>query len=415
MNRLLASISSLVCLTAVLVGFGLSTAPAQAALAVPCTVQVAGSKVPVAAGGTVTVSMSLPGSPEFLAAVAKRPIADVDVNVQFADYYGGIEVKVSNHGDPASGLLLMGAYTPTNRDPNFYVIYDDEAPDALHPESPSGRHRPPAGYPPLSTFDGGEAFPNADRYAWKLSVRNVSSVSQYVGGEATITLATCDIDGDGVDQPGDNCASVVNSGQSDADADGLGNECDPDIDGDSIANDRDNCVITGNLGQADLDGDGVGDLCDSDPDGDGVITQDNCSGVANADQANLDGDGTGDACDLDVDGDGIDNQADKCSRVSGTSRGCPTARRRVRATATANAVVGRVKSSTRSCRGPQRIRLMLVKKGPDKLVAKGRSARSGKFKIRLRGRHGTFYALVKRSYPRGIVQCSKARSGKFGR
>uniref|UniRef100_A0A6I8NS39 Thrombospondin 4 n=1 Tax=Ornithorhynchus anatinus TaxID=9258 RepID=A0A6I8NS39_ORNAN len=101
----------------------------------------------------------------------------------------------------------------------------------------------------------------------------------------------------------DNCKYVPNSGQEDADLDGVGDACDEDADGDGVLNEQDNCVLTRNPDQRNGDRDAFGDACD------------NCRSVLNNDQRDTDGDGKGDACDDDMDGDGIKNILDNCARV----------------------------------------------------------------------------------------------------
>jgi hypothetical protein len=62
----------------------------------------------------------------------------------------------------------------------------------------------------------------------------------------------------------------------------VGDVCDSDIDGDGVENPADNCPVDANPGQEDLDGDGLGDVCDVDVDGDGVNAgADNCPLVGN--------------------------------------------------------------------------------------------------------------------------------------
>ncbi|KAJ8290062.1 hypothetical protein GJAV_G00008300 [Gymnothorax javanicus] len=101
----------------------------------------------------------------------------------------------------------------------------------------------------------------------------------------------------------DNCISTPNSGQEDADNDGIGDQCDEDADGDGIKNVEDNCRLVANRDQQNSDTDSFGDACD------------NCPNVPNIDQKDTNNNGEGDACDNDIDGDGILNVLDNCLKV----------------------------------------------------------------------------------------------------
>jgi cysteine-rich repeat protein len=102
------------------------------------------------------------------------------------------------------------------------------------------------------------------------------------------SITADDMDGDGIANSADNCATVFNpirpldnGTQADADGDGVGDACDPcpsdaaamscavvdpfDVDGDGVADKGDNCPTMANADQKDSDADGKGDACDACP------------------------------------------------------------------------------------------------------------------------------------------------------
>jgi hypothetical protein len=93
-----------------------------------------------------------------------------------------------------------------------------------------------------------------------LDNRDVVSVS--MGGATPNPLyAPADTDSDGVRDLLDNCVSIANPDQLDANGNGRGDVCD-DYDKDGIVNSSDTCPDFPNRNQADTDGDGIGDACD---------------------------------------------------------------------------------------------------------------------------------------------------------
>ncbi len=98
--------------------------------------------------------------------------------------------------------------------------------------------------------------------------------------QGTLTILV-DTDGDGVEDDLDNCQTICNVYQADADGDGTGDACDAtpgcggcgqiaceqpgDLDYDGVGDALDNCPNLCNSKQLDADGDGTGDLCDTAP------------------------------------------------------------------------------------------------------------------------------------------------------
>ncbi|KAB2854308.1 MAG: hypothetical protein F9K46_17140, partial [Anaerolineae bacterium] len=139
-----------------------------------------------------------------------------------------------------------------------------------------------------------------------------------------------DLDEDGVPNEQDICPTTPNSDQLDADADGIGDVCDPDLldsDQDGLVDSLDNCPLVTNVDQLDTDADGIGDVCDPDlldTDQDGLVDSlDNCPLVTNVDQLDTDADGVGDVCDpdlLDSDQDGVMDSVDNCPLVANNNQ-----------------------------------------------------------------------------------------------
>ncbi len=125
----------------------------------------------------------------------------------------------------------------------------------------------------------------------------------------------CDDDGDGdtVADASDLCPLIPDPTQTDTDGDRLGNACDGDDDGDGYDDAEDNCPLVANPDQLNSDPDTYGDQCDADHDDDEIPdSYDNCAAAPNPDQADADGDGLGDGCDADADNDGVLNAVDSC-------------------------------------------------------------------------------------------------------
>lgn len=85
------------------------------------------------------------------------------------------------------------------------------------------------------------------------------------------TRPAADSDGDGVPNAEDNCPSVANRDQADANGNMIGDACEvmgaPDEDRDGRPDTADNCPRVWNVNQADDDNDGLGNVCDTTPRG----------------------------------------------------------------------------------------------------------------------------------------------------
>lgn len=112
-----------------------------------------------------------------------------------------------------------------------------------------------------------------------------------------------DSDGDGVGDACDNAINFANEDQQDTDGDGDGDVTDPDIDNDLVLNGSDNCpTVYNEAPQSDADLDGLGDECDS------------CPGTPIGSMTDTDTDGVPDCADV-CDDDPNPDQDDVCTVV----------------------------------------------------------------------------------------------------
>jgi hypothetical protein len=148
-----------------------------------------------------------------------------------------------------------------------------------------------------------DAVESADTYA---AVINYVIFESALDADTIPDYQDLDSDGDGVNDAVDNCKSIPNADQANADGtnDG-GDACDYDDDNDGVDDETDNCPVVANASQLNSDGtsDG-GDACDADDDNDGIPDTDEGPGDS-------DNDGTPDAIDNDSDNDGIPDSIER--------------------------------------------------------------------------------------------------------
>ena len=128
-----------------------------------------------------------------------------------------------------------------------------------------------------------------------------------------------DDDNDTVPDASDACPTGASSG-TDTDGDGCFNSEDLDDDGDTVADDQDNCQTTANTNQANSDGDAEGDACDADDDNDGKADGSDACPTGASSGTDTDGDGCFNSEDLDDDGDTVADDQDNCQTTANTNQ-----------------------------------------------------------------------------------------------
>jgi hypothetical protein len=117
--------------------------------------------------------------------------------------------------------------------------------------------------------------------------------------DSRIDALDTDDDGDGIPTIEEDTNGNGNALDDDADGDTIPDYLETDADDDSIQDGTDNCRVDSNANQSDVNADGIGDVCQPDDlDGDGWPDEaDNCPHDANPDQIDSDVNGVGDVCD----------------------------------------------------------------------------------------------------------------------
>jgi hypothetical protein len=114
----------------------------------------------------------------------------------------------------------------------------------------------------------------------------------------------------------------------------------------------------------------------------------------------------------DADDDGVADVGDECPTVPAT-QGCPALDREVklRYVESADAFKGRLVSTEETCEGPrEKVRLIRSRQSGDAVVAKTKTAASGKFRIDRSASRGQYFAKAPRSVDPDVGSCPEAES-----
>ena len=452
------------------------TAPAHAAVQ-PCTMTYSGQ------GGTV--QPDTPDAPGdrydkhqltafYIKVADTRLVTDINVfwDLTHADA-GQVSLHVvSAKTDPMSLAPSIQTYnTGMATGPiNGRYSFDDEAGGTKLVGS-----TPASGtYLPASPAANLEQYPaNGDWGLWVLNQAPYAATLR--SWSITLTYATCDTDGDGVEDKADNCTSVVNADQVNRDGDGLGDACDLDVDGDGIGNGTDGCqLVAGSTAsgcpsvgrtaslrfakktrklKAVVRSDAPG--CRSDAsvtlyrakpgkdvklvvgttNGKGVWKrkapkvsgryyvrvassyargQAECTKARSRKERVTRGRTALRALLTDTDGDGLDDTRDGCPTVAATtSTGCPLVSRKVslKWLAGKQRLQVQVGSPTAGCVQRARVAVFRVRPNKDYKVFGGSTSFNGRLRVKV-ARGATYYVTVPLSYASGVAECGKAESGR---
>jgi subtilisin-like proprotein convertase family protein len=348
-------------------------APVGAATPVPCTRTFSGPAKAIAPETTPTTAPAYTWSTSSIVVPASSDVEDIDVTFDITHPAAkNMLVRLTRlAGTTVAGSIELQPRlsADTGAEPRP-LTFDDEAAAAYTAASTTGTWKPKVA---LSTYDGVPAGST-----WRLDVANydAGTTSRINSWSVRISYTSCDADGDGAEDHGDNCRGLAN----------------PD--------------------QSDIDGDLIGDACDGDPDGDGYAgAADNCPLVAAGSQADTDADGVGDPCDADDDADGRPDATDGCPSVSaGTTSGCPAASTRTSMRTRRGKLLGRVAADTHACVAGVEVTLLRKKPGRDQKLVVLRTRDSGRFRTRAPRLAGRYYAVLRKRYAAGVAECGTSRS-----
>jgi len=161
-------------------------------------------------------------------------ITDVDVMVDIDHTYDGDLSLILGFGAVSSSLSYRHGYDGDNY---WFTTFDSSAPTSIADGSApfTGSFAPDSS---LNTFNGYQGHGT-----WYLNIADVfpGDTGKLNFWQISITYAHCDDDGDGADDPSDNCLGLANAGQRDTDGDGKGDACDGNDDGDHLGDHADKC------------------------------------------------------------------------------------------------------------------------------------------------------------------------------